>query len=89
MKMERRDRNNLRFYVAMQAAMTLVGVPKQRAREIAAITADQISDDLLLQSLASVDAIYRELGDTDQVAKGTELGKRFAGAFGTQPTLIQ
>ena len=87
--LERRDRNNLRFYVAMHAAMSLVGKTELGPSDISGINADSISEDILDNSLKAVDEAYRELGGTDQVAKGTELVEKIIESFGDQPLQIQ
>ncbi len=87
--LERRDRNNLRFYVAMHAAMSVIGKTELVPSEIAGIKADSISEEVLTSSLKTVDEAYRELGGTDQVAKGKELVEKITSSFGDQPLLIQ
>ena len=74
--LDAKDRNNLRFYVAMHAAACLAGKAEPNAADLKEAATSAI-DVALIQ--ASFDVVYREyvaLGATDQIAKGTELLQR-------------
>lgn len=66
-----KDRTNLLFYVAMHAAAVLTGKAWPQSRQLAAISPDTITDDVLQASFNVVEPIYRALGGNDHVAKGT------------------
>lgn len=71
--LEAKDRNNLRFYVAMHVGAIVAGKPRASAQDVAGISVDMITDDALMASFEAVRAAYQGLGRTDQVAKGSEL----------------
>ncbi len=68
-----KDRNNLRFYVAMHLAAILSNHPKPDLNEIVSIDLDDIKGDDVLNSVEAVYAQYIALGASDQAAKGTDL----------------
>lgn len=68
-----KDRNNLRFYVAMHAIAKLAGKSRPTAKELAEIDMSKLDDDRIKSSLDIVKAHYLSLGGTDQVAKGRSL----------------
>lgn len=68
--------NNLRFYVAMLCTLRACGVPRPTVEQVAAIDTTQFSSESIASAISDAFAAYRELGGTDQVAKGTELGPK-------------
>lgn len=78
----RRHSNNLRFYVAMLCALRACRVPRPTIEQVAAIDISKLSSDLIKTAAADVFAAYLELGASDQVAKGTELGPKLLAAHG-------
>lgn len=71
-----RDKNNLLFYAAMHAAADLAGSGNPTIEQIAAIAIDSITNEALDGSINLVSAIYKDLGATDQVAKGSAMTAR-------------
>lgn len=69
--LDARERNNLRFYVAMHVAALAVGQPAPSASQIAALKVDAVDDTAISSSIAEVRKIYTDLGAGDHVAKGT------------------
>ena len=69
-----KDRNNLRFYVAMEV---VAGTAKQpmEIEEIAGFDLNQLDHSVIDKSLGHILARYIELGGNDQVAKGPSLLK--------------
>ena len=68
-----KDRNNLRFYVAMHVAGTLTGKAAPGSSDLAETDPSKLDVALIQQSTTLVQAEYKALGGTDQVAKGTSL----------------
>jgi len=68
-----KDRNNLRFYVAMHLAAILSNHPNPDLNEIVSIDLDNVKEDDLLNRVEAVYAQYIALGASDQAAKGTDL----------------
>lgn len=68
-----KDRNNLRFYVAMHAIATLSGKACPSRDDLAKLDLLKLDDDWINASLVLVKAEYDVLGGTDQVAKGPAL----------------
>lgn len=71
--LDARERNNLRFYVAMRVAALAAGKSSPSPAELAAIDLDKITDDGIRTSLAAVKSAYDALGGGDRVAKGPDL----------------
>lgn len=71
-----RDRNNLVFYAAMHAAAVLTGSGSPAVEKVASILIESISEEILDASIDVVSEIYRDLGATDQVAKGSAMTAR-------------
>lgn len=71
--LDARERNNLRFYIAMQVAAVAAGKVEPTAQNIAAIKVDDISNENIEESLDSVLRAYNQLGGDDRVAKGKVL----------------
>ena len=76
--LDSKDRNNIRFYVALELARDMTGeaIPSLSSLKMAA--SSDISDGDVRSATDRVVAKYRELGGTDQVAKGTELKSALA-----------
>ncbi len=70
-----RDRNNLRFYVAVHLVWSALETSTPTAEEIAGLTTAELSASAISSSISSVEKHYNDLGATDQVAKGQELKK--------------
>jgi hypothetical protein len=68
-----KDRNNLRFYVAMHVVAGLANKPTLSAGELAKLDVSKLSDASIKASLDVVKREYGALGSTDQVAKGRSL----------------
>lgn len=68
-----KDRNNLRFYIAMYALSKLTGSKTPASSDLAKADLSKLDAVLLKQSVATVRAEYIALGGSDQVAKGTQL----------------
>lgn len=68
-----KDRNNLSFYVGMYAAALLAGHQTPNANTLSKIDPGDITKDVLDESYNEVFAVYRQLGESDQVAKGPQL----------------
>lgn len=68
-----KDRNNLLFYVAMHVAACLAGKADANINALADINAQDITDDVLRDSVMVIEEAYRRLGGDDQVAKGNQL----------------
>ena len=77
-KLQRKDINNLRFYVAMIVSMNETGLPQPKPKQIGDINASLISIASLTSAYEEAKAKYTELGGTDQIAKGPELVKQLA-----------
>lgn len=71
--LDARDRNNLRFYVAMHAAYTLVGKWRPSPRELASLDLSSLTDAVLASSLRVVRQHYADCGADDKAAKGKDL----------------
>ncbi|WP_084517567.1 AIPR family protein [Desulfatiglans anilini] len=74
--------NNVRFYVAMLAAMKLMDYSFPSAKKMAKIDLGKITTDLLMDCIAITWKAYLDLGATDQVAKGTVLKSKVIEAAG-------
>lgn len=68
-----KDRNNLRFYIAMYALSKLTGSKAPTSGDLAKADLSKLDAALLKQSVDTVRAEYVALGGTDQVAKGAQL----------------
>lgn len=82
-----RDRNNIRFYVAADLVWKSTGTHLPTAESIAELDVQFFDDAIINQSIAAVEAEYRRLGATDQVAKGQDLKKAMIDQF-TSPSAI-
>ncbi len=68
-----KDRNNLRYYVAMAVVASMVGKNNPTPGDIANLDITSLLDAQIASSLEYVKSHYDQLGGTDQVAKGTVL----------------
>ena len=68
-----KDRNNLRFYVAMHAVASLGAKSPLTAEDIAKIDISALDAGTILESTGLIKTKYEELGGNDQVAKGPSL----------------
>ena len=68
-----KDRNNLRFYVAMHLTAKLTGKVTPNSGDLAKVDLSKLDAGLLQQSTSIVQAEYKALGGTDQAAKGSQL----------------
>jgi hypothetical protein len=68
-----KERNNIRFYMAMWLSAQLSNSRNPAISQISAIQLDQLADPILERAYSEVYEIYRESGGTDQVAKGADL----------------
>lgn len=73
-----KDRNNLRYYVAMQVVGTLAGSNLPAPGTVAKVDIAKLDDTKIEASLAIVKVEYDALGASDQVAKGPALLKALA-----------
>lgn len=71
--LDARERNNIRFYIAMRVAALASGKSSPSATDLAAIDVGNITDDDIRGSIAAVKAAYDALGGGDGVAKGPSL----------------
>ena len=70
---DRQHRNNLLFYVLMTAACLATKANKPTPNRLSKIDVSAMTDSLMTDALGIVRPIYKRLGATDKVAKGTEL----------------
>lgn len=75
-KLDEKDRTNLRFYLGMYAACVLTQKAIPKTSDLTRQLLSLATDDLLLDCLAQVRPVYESLGASDQVAKGTEFLER-------------
>ncbi|MEW6594182.1 MAG: AIPR family protein [Thermodesulfobacteriota bacterium] len=68
-----KDRNNLRFYVAMHVSAKLTGKLTPSSGDLAKVDLSKLDTALLQESTTLVQGEYKALGGTDQVSKGTDL----------------
>lgn len=71
--LDARERNNLRFYVAMHLAAVATGRRSPTAPQLATLDVDALTDALVQASLDAVKGCYAELGGGDHLAKGSAL----------------
>lgn len=76
-----RDRNNLRFYVAMHSAYVLAGGWRPSPLAISTLDTDKIDEPLQQRSLKTVKAHYDALGANDRAAKGPEFIQRLQASY--------
>jgi hypothetical protein len=68
-------KNNVKFYVAMDAVARALKKTRPAAKDIGEMSMDTISDSLLDNSLERVLKVFSGLGASDQVAKGKDFVK--------------
>ncbi len=71
-----KDRNNIRFHMAMYICAILAKSASPTPKELAGMELEIVDDAMLHESRATIFEIYADLGGTDQVAKGTEFPNR-------------
>ena len=71
--LEQKDRNNIRFYVALELARELTGEKSPNINQLAEISEAEVNENLLSAATNRVLVEYNALGATDQIAKGREL----------------
>jgi hypothetical protein len=72
-ELERKIITNIKYYVAMMVSIDLAGSKNDVSDKLSALPAITITSDLLAESLNTVLIKFKDLGATDQVAKGSEL----------------
>lgn len=76
--LEPKDRNNLRFYIALELARDMTNEVIPSLSALKEVIGRDIPDEDVRIATDRVVTKYRELGGTDQVAKGTELKSALA-----------
>lgn len=76
--MNRKDQTNLRFYVAMLAAMKLAATHHLKPTQVASVAFEKLTDQDLTEVLNEAKSAYAELGSSDQAAKGPELLRKLS-----------
>lgn len=71
--LDTRERNNIRFHVAMKVAAFATGKAAPKASELAALDVDAITEEDIEACFVAVKAAYDDLGGDDRVAKGKDL----------------
>ncbi|MEM6704383.1 MAG: AIPR family protein [Acidobacteriota bacterium] len=71
--LESKDRNNLRFYVALEVAREITSQMRPTLESLTAAVDQEIEDSEVSLATERVLELYKELGGTDQVAKGPSL----------------
>lgn len=83
---ESRDRNNVKFHLAMHVSMRLAGKVSPTVQDVVQVDIDKVDVAFMTESLKDVLEEYHRLGGTDQVAKGTEfpeaLGSKMSSELG-------
>jgi hypothetical protein len=74
--LDTRTRINLKFHLAMYAAMMLAGKSELSPKKLSELQMDKIDDNFLSNCLKTVRSIYEELGETDQTSKGPDFPQR-------------
>lgn len=72
-ELERKTITNIKYYVAMMVSIGLAGGKEEIPSKLSALPTISIAPELLEESLATVLSDFKDLGATDQVAKGPEL----------------
>lgn len=73
MDLSPRDKNNLLFYAVMCATKLLTNQSVPSVGHIAAVNLSTISKSLIDEAVEKVLKLYKDLGGSDQVAKGSQL----------------
>ncbi|HSY34621.1 MAG TPA: AIPR family protein [Acidobacteriaceae bacterium] len=74
-KLQKKDITNLRFYLAMLAAMNICNMPQPNPRKLAEMKLERLTPTLLGMLLTVAEKSYQVFGGTDKAAKGPELAK--------------
>ena len=74
--LDSKDRNNIRFYVALEVARGMTGKKSPTAPDLKTIAEQEIQSADLISCTSRVIKEYNTLGGTDQVAKGSELRQK-------------
>jgi hypothetical protein len=74
--LQRKDQNNLRFYLMRRALIEVSKKKKPGVQDLADRKDGDFTDKVMEAAFAVVHAAYEKLGATDQVAKGVELEKQ-------------
>jgi hypothetical protein len=69
-ELERKDITNIKFYVAMLVGMALTEAKEDIINKLAALPKVDIQDSVLIEALNKTNNKFKELGSTDQIAKG-------------------
>jgi hypothetical protein len=72
-QLEREDQTNLRYYIALDLVVALLGTSRPSMDKIAELDLDSLTDVQIKKSLGRLKLLYDNLGATDQVAKGPQL----------------
>jgi hypothetical protein len=75
-ELDRKEINNMKFYIAMVSVINLTGVKTGIANKLSSIESFIMDDAELRNCMQLVKNEYQILGGTDQVAKGVELKNR-------------
>lgn len=70
--MDRKDRNNLLFYLLMTCVCVKLKTPRAGGKAISKLKVSEIEDQILHDSLAIVRQMYEKHGASDNAAKGSE-----------------
>jgi hypothetical protein len=73
--LQRKDQNNLRFYLMRRALIEVSKKKKPGVQDLADLKDGDFTDKIMDAAFAVVYAAYQKLGATDQVAKGVDLEK--------------
>lgn len=74
--LDRKDVTNLRYYVAMLAAMEVTRLPQPKASQVAALDLSKVTNEVIERLLLEAANVYEALGGNDQIAKDPNLQKR-------------
>ena len=79
--LEQKDRNNVRFYAALQLARKVTAEAIPSLSKLKAFKASELTEPLVEAAVSEACSAYNDLGATDQVAKGTELKSKLDRVF--------
>ena len=79
--LSREEVNNLKFHLAMFAARLALNTPKPTPAALAKLVVQDLDDNFLETCFVEVHEVYKKLGASDQVAKGSEFTKRLANSL--------
>jgi hypothetical protein len=74
--LQRKDQNNLRFYLMRRGLIEVSKKKKPGVQDLADLKDGDFTDKIMDAAFAVVHAAYETLGATDQVAKGVDLEKK-------------